>query len=374
MNKIRLQAWPAWMWKYLDISEMNARFGQAAVGQGGTQRWGEKKKEHTKRFFTEYWGDLCSCYEGRRTDLLRVCQTQCPWEMRFPCSSECMGVLSCSVVSDFGTPWTVAHPLLCPWNSPGKNTAVGSHSLLQGIFLTQGSNPGLLHCRRILYHLSYQGSPLLIWGNRNSIPNKLAQPLLGSGTGGRRTTHLDVCGVPTFGELNLCRHPSLKLTFIVQLSSIFTKSFQPHSLAQQIKEFFKSWTCRLVVIHFLFGTLASFAVQNPDLVLKAQLKRGRKVNYLAKSIRQVHLKLTQYCKSTMLLVAQSCLTLCDSMNCSPPGSSVHGIFQARILKWVLFPSPGDLPDPWNEPGSPALQVDSLPSEPPGNSNVKHKIN
>ena len=49
--------------------------------------------------------------------------------------------------------------LLCPWNSPGKNTGVGSHSLLQRIFLTQGSNPGILHCRWILYHLSHQGSP-----------------------------------------------------------------------------------------------------------------------------------------------------------------------------------------------------------------------
>ena len=42
--------------------------------------------------------------------------------------------------------------------SPGKNTGVSSHSLLQVIFLTQGSNPGLLHCRHVLYHLSYQGS------------------------------------------------------------------------------------------------------------------------------------------------------------------------------------------------------------------------
>ena len=49
--------------------------------------------------------------------------------------------------------------LLCPWNSPGKNTGVGSHSLLQEIFPTQGSNPVLLHCRQILYHLSHQGSP-----------------------------------------------------------------------------------------------------------------------------------------------------------------------------------------------------------------------
>ena len=50
--------------------------------------------------------------------------------------------------------------LLCPRNSLGKNTGVGSHSLLQGIFPTQGSNQGLLHCRQIIYRLSHQGSPL----------------------------------------------------------------------------------------------------------------------------------------------------------------------------------------------------------------------
>ena len=49
--------------------------------------------------------------------------------------------------------------LLCPWDSPGKNTGVGCHALLQGIFLTQGSNLGLPHCRQILYRLSHQGSP-----------------------------------------------------------------------------------------------------------------------------------------------------------------------------------------------------------------------
>ena len=46
--------------------------------------------------------------------------------------------------------------LLCPWNSPEKNTGVGSHSLLQDIFLTQGSNPALLHYQQILYHLHLQ--------------------------------------------------------------------------------------------------------------------------------------------------------------------------------------------------------------------------
>ena len=51
---------------------------------------------------------------------------------------------------------------LSPRNSPGKNTGVGSLSLLQGIFPTQGSNPGLPHCRQILYQLSHKGSPL-VW-------------------------------------------------------------------------------------------------------------------------------------------------------------------------------------------------------------------
>ena len=46
-----------------------------------------------------------------------------------------------------------------PWDSPGQNTGVGSCSLVEGNFPTQGSNPGLLHHRQILYHLSHQGSP-----------------------------------------------------------------------------------------------------------------------------------------------------------------------------------------------------------------------
>ena len=67
--------------------------------------------------------------------------------------------VSCSVVSNSLWPHGLRPVrLLCPWNSPGKNTGVGCHSLLQEIFLTQGSNPCLLHCRWILYHLSHQGS------------------------------------------------------------------------------------------------------------------------------------------------------------------------------------------------------------------------
>ena len=68
------------------------------------------------------------------------------WKWRF----------SCSVMSDsLGPHGLLPTRLLCPLDSPGKNTGVGSHSLLQGFFLTQGLNLGLLHCRQILYHLSH---------------------------------------------------------------------------------------------------------------------------------------------------------------------------------------------------------------------------
>ena len=55
-------------------------------------------------------------------------------------------------------PMGCSPPGLCPWNSPGKSTRVGCHALLQGIFLTQGSNPSHPHCRQILYCLSHQES------------------------------------------------------------------------------------------------------------------------------------------------------------------------------------------------------------------------
>ena len=71
--------------------------------------------------------------------------------------------LMCSVVSDSLQPFGLQPTrLLCPWDFPGKNTGMGCHFLLQGIFPTQGSNQYLLyllHCRWILYLLSHRGSP-----------------------------------------------------------------------------------------------------------------------------------------------------------------------------------------------------------------------
>ena len=87
--------------------------------------------------------------------------------------------VNCSFVSNSYDPSGLQPArLLCLWKSPGKSTRVGGHALLQGIFPTQGLNPGLLHCRQILYHLSHQGSlyqfylmlfSLLISGQKRSF-------------------------------------------------------------------------------------------------------------------------------------------------------------------------------------------------------------
>ena len=69
----------------------------------------------------------------------------------------------------FATPWiVVCTKLLRPWDFQGKSTVVGCHFLLQGIFPTQGSNPGLSHCRQALYHLSHQGSPVFQYVSLNT--------------------------------------------------------------------------------------------------------------------------------------------------------------------------------------------------------------
>ena len=84
---------------------------------------------------------------------------------------------SCSVMSDSLQP----HGLYSPWNSPGRYTGVSSLSLLQGIFPTQALNPGLPHCRRILYQLSYQGSAMCLRSPHSDppyLPNCIEQPQL----------------------------------------------------------------------------------------------------------------------------------------------------------------------------------------------------
>ena len=84
---------------------------------------------------------------------------------------------SLSVVSDS----LRLHGLYSSWNSPGQSTGEGSLSLLQGIFPTQGMNPGLPHCRQILYQLSHQGSPRILEWVAYSFSSRSFQPRNGTG-------------------------------------------------------------------------------------------------------------------------------------------------------------------------------------------------
>ena len=100
---------------------------------------------------------------------------------------------SFSHVQLFATPFS-------PWNSPGQNTGVGSVSLLQGIFPTQGSNPGLPHCRGILYQLNHKGSPILFWRDFYSR-HKVKVPHSPRGGGNMLSTDLPPQTCPCLGQL-----------------------------------------------------------------------------------------------------------------------------------------------------------------------------
>ena len=98
--------------------------------------------------------------------------------------------------------------LYSPWNSPGQNTGVGSCSLLQGIFLTQGSNWSLLHCRRILDHLSHQGSPFLCisqFKNLNPDPRPYLESFNGSLLPTKSRSSVFFPNIP-FQQINSSRH------------------------------------------------------------------------------------------------------------------------------------------------------------------------
>ena len=91
---------------------------------------------------------------------------------------------------------------------------------------------------------------------------------------------------------------------------------------------------------------------------------------MEKNLKYIHIYVCVYTHThththtythTYVLVAQLCLTLCDPMDCSPPGSSVRGISRQEYWSGLLLPSPGDLPDPGIKLESFALQADFLPA-------------
>ena len=137
-------------------------------------------------------------------------------------------------------------------------------------------------------------------------------------------------------------HDILKWMIFSSFITIFFLIWHQTSLLSS----FHSWTS---VSPFLWLTKMKRIIITPE-VEQCSFSRGS--NFL-----------TSKCVCAKL--SQPCLTRYDPMGCSPPGSSVHGSLQARILEWVAFPSPGDLPDPGIKPRYPAMQADALTSEPPG---------
>ena len=94
---------------------------------------------------------------------------QCPSEKPHPVHGPSLVFVSGSLVSNSVGP--VSHQNPCLWDAPGTYTGVGTHSLLQGLFPTQGLNPSLLHCWRILYHLQRLGKPT--WTKTTKIGSRI---------------------------------------------------------------------------------------------------------------------------------------------------------------------------------------------------------
>ena len=99
------------------------------------------------------------------------------------------------------------HGLYSPWNFPGQNTGVGSLSLLQGIFPTQGSNPGPPHCRRILYQLSHKGSP--------RIQEWIAYPFCSRSAWPRNWTGVSCIACRFLTNWAIREAPKLRLTIVL---------------------------------------------------------------------------------------------------------------------------------------------------------------
>ena len=130
----------------MNLSKRGASRGQRSLACYSP--WGQKELDKTQQLKNNNNNNNTPFGEETASRFIQIIG-----EMQFPSESE-----GCSVVSDTLRP----RGLYSPWNSPGWNTGVGSLSLLQGLFPTQESNPGLPHCRCILYQLSHKGSSRIL--------------------------------------------------------------------------------------------------------------------------------------------------------------------------------------------------------------------
>ena len=155
--------------KGASVEEMAQPFSQLEIkSHKGKKITKESRWETTNIYRTNIWGNTV-IPSTHRILLPPMRLTELFWTRKKTEALLYMRVCVCVCVCTHTLPQlcqTLCEPMdcspparpLCPWNSPGKNTGGHCHFLLQGIFLTHGSNLCLLHCRRILYPLSHRGS------------------------------------------------------------------------------------------------------------------------------------------------------------------------------------------------------------------------
>ena len=183
----------------------------------------------------------------------------------------CLVTQSCPTVCkpmDYSPPGSSVHG-----DSSGKNTGVGCHALLQGVFPSQGWNPGLPYCWRILYQLSHQGSSrILEW---------VAHPFSRGSSWPRNRTGVS------------CIAGRFFTSWVTSNILSFKSKGQKQYAQMRIWQWLEDWKWDHLSLY---------------LLLLQQREHEREV-------------------------AQSCPTLRDPMDCSTPGSSVHGILQAIVLEF-----------------------------------------
>ena len=183
---------------------------------------------------------------------------------------------SCSVVSDS----LQTHGLYSPWNSPGQNTGVGSHSLLQGIFPTQGLNQGLLHCRRILYQLSQEVSWLQCCESFSWTAKGLGHTYTCIHS---PPNSLSLSNFVWLGSFNLLQIKNIGLTYLqnffcLWILNIEEKAHKYHILSRE--------KCREFWIHPIFLLLLS---KYRAFLNAKSPRKGRKISLPSDTCRDEHL-------------------------------------------------------------------------------------
>ena len=172
--------------------------------------------------------------------------------------------------------------------------------LLQGIFLTQGSNPGLLHCKQILYHLSHQ-----------------------------RRGFYSILYFLVFTSLVFHIKTKSSDDFCIHFISFTYKTAISHSSKIRIRNTYSQLSQNAAAAAAAVASVVSDSLRpqrwQPTRLPRPWESPGKNTGVACHFLLQ--------CMKVKSEVAQSCPTLSNPMDCSPPGSSIHGIFQARVLEW-----------------------------------------